>query len=182
MVFPDPSTTNSRRRAFARNVDFSFIVSGSERTFTFRVSLNTLPTLATLVQDIVIHTCNSAWVLYHAIVGSAVHHDHCSNIQEIEHGLKLIKTIVIVFLYFTICHHAVTLGGSQLQLIRNSFFVDWANFDIVMVMAFSVSLYYSTHPVNFSCERKPEYPENAHGTRQSVDLYSFHMNTGFESY
>ena len=31
------SSTNSRRRAFARNVDFSFIVSGSERTFTFRV-------------------------------------------------------------------------------------------------------------------------------------------------
>ena len=30
---------------------FSFIVSGSERTFTFRVSLNTLPTLATLVRD-----------------------------------------------------------------------------------------------------------------------------------
>ena len=30
-------TTNSRRRTFARNVDFSFIVSGSERTFTFRV-------------------------------------------------------------------------------------------------------------------------------------------------
>ena len=41
-----------RRRAFARNVDFSFIVSGSESTFTFRVSLNTLPTLATLVRDI----------------------------------------------------------------------------------------------------------------------------------
>ena len=32
-------------------VNFSCIVSGSERTFTFRVSLNTLPTLATLVQD-----------------------------------------------------------------------------------------------------------------------------------
>ena len=31
---------------------FSCIVSGSERTFTFRVSLNTLPTLATLVRDI----------------------------------------------------------------------------------------------------------------------------------
>ena len=46
-------TTNSRRRAFARNVDFSFIVSDSERTFTFRVSLNTLPTLATLVRDII---------------------------------------------------------------------------------------------------------------------------------
>ena len=40
-----------RELAFARNVDFSFIVSGSERTFTFRVSLNTLPTLATLVRD-----------------------------------------------------------------------------------------------------------------------------------
>ena len=37
-----------QRRAFARNVDFSFIVSGSERTFTFRESLYTLPTLATL--------------------------------------------------------------------------------------------------------------------------------------
>ena len=46
-------TTNSRRRAFARNVDFSFIVSDSERTFTFRVSLNTLPTLATSVRDII---------------------------------------------------------------------------------------------------------------------------------
>ena len=45
------SSDNSRRRAFARNVDFSFIVSGSEITFTFRVSLNTLPTLATLVRD-----------------------------------------------------------------------------------------------------------------------------------
>ena len=32
------STTNFRRSAFARNVDFSFIVSGSERTFIFRVS------------------------------------------------------------------------------------------------------------------------------------------------
>ena len=39
-----------RELAFARNIDFSFIVSGSERTFTFRVSLNTLPTLATLVR------------------------------------------------------------------------------------------------------------------------------------
>ena len=36
MFFPDSPTTNSRRRAFARNVDFSFIVSASERTFTFR--------------------------------------------------------------------------------------------------------------------------------------------------
>ena len=49
------TTTSSGvgRRAFARNVHFSFIVSGSGRTFTFRVSLNTLPTLATLVRDMV---------------------------------------------------------------------------------------------------------------------------------
>ena len=47
-------TTNFRRKAFARNVDFSFIVSGSKRTFTFRVSLNTLPTLATLVRNIIL--------------------------------------------------------------------------------------------------------------------------------
>ena len=44
---------NSRRRAFARNVEFCFIVSGSERTFTFRISLNTLSTLATLVRDLI---------------------------------------------------------------------------------------------------------------------------------
>ena len=48
-------TTNSRRRALIRSKRrffyFSFTVSGSERTFTFRVSLNTLPTLATLVRD-----------------------------------------------------------------------------------------------------------------------------------
>ena len=49
---PSSGVTNSWRRAFAWNVDFSFIVSGSEKTFTFRVSLNTLPTLATLVRDI----------------------------------------------------------------------------------------------------------------------------------
>ena len=51
-------TTNSRRRAFAQNVDFSFIASGSERTFTFRVSLNTLPTLAALV----LHTKSRLYV------------------------------------------------------------------------------------------------------------------------
>ena len=49
---PGRVTTNSLQRAFARNVDFSFIVSGSERILAFRVSLNTLPTLATLVRDI----------------------------------------------------------------------------------------------------------------------------------
>ena len=43
--FPRPPTTNSRRRTFARNVNFSFIVSGSERTFTFRVSCSVLAVL-----------------------------------------------------------------------------------------------------------------------------------------
>ena len=43
--------TNSRRRVFARDDDFFFIISGSERNFIFRVSLTTLPTLATLVRD-----------------------------------------------------------------------------------------------------------------------------------
>jgi hypothetical protein len=37
-----------------------------------------------------------------------------------------------------------------------------------------------THPVNFPCGRKPEYPEETHDFRQSVDFYSFHMRTGFE--
>ena len=35
---------------FARNVHFHFIVSGSERTYTIRVLLTALPTLATLVK------------------------------------------------------------------------------------------------------------------------------------
>ena len=55
MVFyrpPPPPTTNSRRRAFAQNFYLSFIVSGSESTFTFPVALNTLPTLAMLVRDL----------------------------------------------------------------------------------------------------------------------------------
>jgi hypothetical protein len=39
-----------------------------------------------------------------------------------------------------------------------------------------------THTVNFPCGRKPEYPEETHDFRQSVDFYSFHMRTGFESH
>ena len=34
-------------------IDFSFVISGCERTFTFCVSLNTLPTLKTLLRDMV---------------------------------------------------------------------------------------------------------------------------------
>ena len=43
---------NFQRRVLARNVEFSFIVSDSERTFTFRVRLNALTTLATLVRKL----------------------------------------------------------------------------------------------------------------------------------
>ena len=39
-----------------------------------------------------------------------------------------------------------------------------------------------THPVNFPCGRKPEYPEETHDFRQSVDFYSFRVGTGFESH
>ena len=44
-----------RAKALRREVEGSLltIVSDSERTFTFHVSLNTLSTLATLVRDIV---------------------------------------------------------------------------------------------------------------------------------
>ena len=38
-----------RAKALRRELIVSSIVSGRERTFTFRVSLNTIPTLATLV-------------------------------------------------------------------------------------------------------------------------------------
>ena len=49
--------TNSRRRASARNVDFSFIVSGSEKTFTFRITY--MLTMLSSVNRFVI-----AWSLY----------------------------------------------------------------------------------------------------------------------
>ena len=41
----------SRRMTFAENVDFFFIVSGSERTFNFCYTFNAQPTQATLVRD-----------------------------------------------------------------------------------------------------------------------------------
>ena len=44
----------------------------------------------------------------------------------------------------------------------------------------TVGPYYLSHPVNFSCGRKPEYPGKIHDFRLSVD-YTLHMRTGFES-
>ena len=49
-------------------------------------------------------------------------------------------------------------------------------------MPITVGPFYLTHPVNFPCGRKPEYPGKTHDFRQSVDFYSFHMRTGFESH
>ena len=37
----------------------------------------------------------------------------------------------------------------------------------------TVGPYYLTHPVNFPCGRKPEYPEKTHDFRQSVDYTLF---------
>ncbi len=42
------------------------------------------------------------------------------------------------------------------------------------LMPITVDTHYLTHPVNFPCGRKPEYPEKTHDLPQSVDLYSFH--------
>jgi hypothetical protein len=49
-------------------------------------------------------------------------------------------------------------------------------------MPITVGPFCLTHPVNFPCGRKPEYPEETHDFRQSVDFYSFHMRTGCESH
>jgi hypothetical protein len=40
-------------------------------------------------------------------------------------------------------------------------------------MPITVGPFCLTHPVNFSCGSKPEYPEETHDFRQSVDFYSF---------
>jgi hypothetical protein len=37
-------------------------------------------------------------------------------------------------------------------------------------MPITVGPFYLTHPVNFPCGRKPEYPDKTHGFRQSVSL------------
>ena len=49
-------------------------------------------------------------------------------------------------------------------------------------MPITVGPFCLTHPVNFPCGRKPEYPEETRDFRQSVGFYSFRMRTGFESH
>ena len=45
-------------------------------------------------------------------------------------------------------------------------------------MPIIVGPYYLTHPVNFPCRRKLEYPVKSQVFGLSVDLLSFHMKTG----
>jgi hypothetical protein len=45
-------------------------------------------------------------------------------------------------------------------------------------MPITVGPFCLTHPVNFPCGRKPEYPGKTHDFRQSVDFYSFHRGLG----
>ncbi len=49
------------------------------------------------------------------------------------------------------------------------------------LMPITVGPHYLTHPVNFPCGRKPEYPEKTHDFPQSVDLCSSHIRTGSEN-
>ena len=53
VVFPWPPLLTPDEGPSLETSIFSCIVSGSERTFTFRVLLNTLPTLSTLVRYII---------------------------------------------------------------------------------------------------------------------------------
>ncbi len=76
---------------------------------------------------------------------------------------KMQKKVFIYFIYLTLT--SPTRAGSPQQL-----------------MPITVGPHYLTHPVNFPCGRKPKYPEKTHDLPQSVDLYSFHMRTEFESH
>ena len=42
----------------------------------------------------------------------------------------------------------------------------------------TVGPYYLTHPINFPCLRKPEYPEKTHDFRQNVDYTLFTWGLG----
>ena len=111
-------TTNSRRRAFARNVDFSFIVSGSERTFNFRVSMNTLPTLATLVRDILFtQSFLQGYHLHVAVIFMVPSSSYCR-----PHDCHLNVSLVLIWSSFTIPDVEITLmlGGTKFSSCRVS--------------------------------------------------------------
>ncbi len=80
-------------------------------------------------------------------------------------GVRIRIWVGVIYLFLFIYLTSPTRAGSPQQL-----------------MPITVGPHYLTHPVNFPCERKPEYPEKTHDLPQSVDLYSFHMRTGLESH
>ena len=75
-------------------------------------------------------------------------------------NLRYPNLFIYLFIYLT----SPTRAGSPQQL-----------------MPITVGPHYLTHPVNFPCGRKPEYPEKTHDLPQSVDLCSSHMRTGSEN-
>jgi hypothetical protein len=44
----------------------------------------------------------------------------------------------------------------------------------IIVLATALTVFILTHPVNFSCGRKPEHPEKTHDFRQNVDWLFSH--------
>ena len=69
--------------------------------------------------------------------------------------------------------------GSIGSEIKNFFYL---TSDTTIAWAITVGRYHLTHPVYFPCGMKPDYPEETHDFRQSVDFYSFHMRTELESH
>ena len=72
-----------------------------------------------------------------------------------------------------------------MQKTNCQFDCEWANYLFIYLalptragspqqhMPITVGPFYLTHPVNFPCGRKPEYPGKTHDFRQSVDFLLF---------
>jgi hypothetical protein len=63
-----------------------------------------------------------------------------------------------------------------MQVFCCCFFYFFANLGRVTTTAYANycgPFFYLTHPVNFTCGRKPEYSEKTHDFRQSVDFLLF---------
>ena len=54
-------------------------------------------------------------------------------------------------------------------MLSLDYFIFYNNCDITFLTVFIL-----THPVNFPCGRKPEYPEKTHDFRQSIDRLFSH--------
>ena len=78
---------------------------------------------------------------------------------------SMMVSVNIYFLFFFILLDLPTRAGSPQQH-----------------KPITVGPFYLTHPVNFPCGRKPEYPGKTHDFGRALTFYSFHMRTGFESH